>query len=87
MVDSYLFTKQQLIYMENETSLLTGQKEILTKKEVSQLLGINVRTVDKMDAQGTIKSYRLSGLTGKKFFKYSEIYRLIFGETQTAKRA
>ena len=73
--------------MKKVASNLTGQKEILTKHEVSELLGINIRTVDKMDAQGTIKSYRLEGLTGKKFFKYSDIYTLIFKEAPTPVRA
>jgi len=63
------------------------QKEILTKLEVAVLLGINVRTVDKMDQNGVLKSYRLEGLTGKKFFKYSDIYKLIFKNGNVNMRA
>jgi len=66
--------------MKKNESMHNGQKEILTKFEVAALLGISVRMVDKMDQQGTIESFRLEGLTGKKFFRYSDIYRLIFGE-------
>ena len=73
--------------MAKEAIQHNGKKEILTKREVAELLGINIRTVDKMDQEGTIKSYRLEGLTGKKFFKYSELYKLIFGELPTQVRA
>ncbi|MCP2036965.1 helix-turn-helix domain-containing protein [Chryseobacterium sp. HSC-36S06] len=45
-------------------------KEILTIKDVCELLGINRTTLWAWEKKGTIKSY---GIEGRKFFKRSEI--------------
>ncbi len=73
--------------MKKNESMHNGKKEILTKKEVSQLLGVHLRTVDRLEEKGTLKGYPLAGLTGRKFYRYSEISETIFGENTATKKA
>lgn len=51
-------------------SIPQNLKEILTTKDVCELLGINRTTLWAWEKKGTIKSY---GIEGRKFFKRSEI--------------
>ncbi len=62
-------TKQKPSESINET-----QKEILSVKEVCELLGINRTTLWTWEKKGTVKSY---GIEGRKFFKRSDILELL----------
>lgn len=53
---------------------MTTQKEILSTKEVAELLSISARTVDRMMKKGILKPY---SFYGKKYYKYSEIVKSI----------
>ncbi len=52
----------------------TNQKEILTAKEVAELLGLHPRTITRMRKKGVLIAYEFYG---RKYYKYSEIVALI----------
>ena len=47
-----------------------GSKEILTRKEVAELLSIDLSTLWSWTKKGNLKAY---GIGNKVFYKYSEI--------------
>ncbi len=49
-------------------------KEILSVKEVCELLDINRTTLWNWEKKGTVKSY---GIEGRKFFKRSDLLKLL----------
>ena len=49
-------------------------KEILSVKEVCELLGINRTTLWNWEKKGTVKSF---GIEGRKFFKRSQILEML----------
>ncbi len=53
---------------------MTVQKEILSIKEVAQLLSISTRTVSRMTDKRILTPY---SFYGKKYYKYSEIIKSI----------
>lgn len=58
-----------------------AQKEILTASEVAELLSVNIATIWRWTRKGRLKSYQIEG---KKYYKYGDIYREIFGDSQAA---
>ena len=55
-------------------SIAENLKEILSVKEVCELLGINRTTLWTWEKKGTVKSV---GIEGRKFFKRSDILELL----------
>ena len=55
-------------------------KPIYERVELANLLNVTVRTIDRMEAKKIITGYRIEGLGKKKYFKYSDVYKAIFGE-------
>jgi len=73
--------------MAKIASIAPREKEILSRKEVAEMLQINVRSVDKLEKEGELKAYRFKGLTGKKFYRYSQIEAILFKEGEPKPKA
>lgn len=54
--------------------MIVEKKEILTTKEVAELLGVHPRTVTRMRKKGVLIAYTFYG---RRYYKYSEISALI----------
>lgn len=61
-----------------------NQKEILTAKEVAELLGLHPRTITRMRKKGILIAYVFYG---RKYYKYSEIAALIEAGKEEKKAA
>lgn len=45
-----------------ETRIEANKKEVLLNTEVAELLGVTVRTVDRMRKAGSLKGHRMAGV-------------------------